>query len=61
MAILYDILEKKQLNKYPPLPAWVLETLKAYEKVKDDDRYYEFTYSIRFDEIRKRWTRATND
>jgi hypothetical protein len=61
MAILYDILEKKELDKYPPLPKWVLETVNTLIKVKNEDRYFEFTYSIRFDPFTKKWTRSIYD
>jgi hypothetical protein len=61
MALLYDIIKKKQLKQYPPLPQWVLDTVKVLEKINDQDRYFEFTQSIIFDPETKTWTRTTND
>jgi hypothetical protein len=61
MAILYDILKKKQLNKYPPLPQWVKTTIDALAENEESDRYFEFTNSIYFDEFEKKWTRSTED
>jgi hypothetical protein len=59
MAILYDILEKDELDKYPPLPGWIGDLVKQLKK--EDDYYYEFTYSIMFDPFTKQWTRSIYD
>jgi hypothetical protein len=61
MAILYDILEKKELDQYPPLPKWVLDTVNALIQTKNEDYYYEFTYSILFDPFTNSWTRSIYD
>jgi hypothetical protein len=61
MAILYDILKAKQLNKYPPLPQWIRDTIKILGKDENGDDYFDFTHSIRFDPLTKKWTRVTND
>jgi len=59
MAILYDILEKKELDKYPPLPGWIKELIEMLDK--QTDYYFDFTTSIRFDPFTNSWTRTTND
>jgi hypothetical protein len=59
MAILYDILKAKQLKQYPPLPQWIADLVKQLKE--NDDYYFEFTQSIRFDPFTKKWTRVTND
>jgi hypothetical protein len=61
MAILYDILEKKELYKYPPLPNWILDTVNVLIKIKNKDRYFDFTSSIMFDPFTNTWTRSIYD
>jgi hypothetical protein len=60
MPNLYEILQKKQLKKFPPLPDWVKQTLKALETDTDAYDYFEFTHSIRFDPKTKQWTMTTD-
>jgi hypothetical protein len=36
MAILYDILERKELDQYPPLSNWVLDTVKSLMQTNNE-------------------------
>ena len=59
MAILYDILKKKELDQYPPLPGWIKELIEMLDK--ETDYYFDFTTSIRFDPFTHAWTRSVYD
>ena len=59
MAILYDILKNNEISKYPPLPEWIKKFLETFET--DNDYYFDFTHSIRFDVLTKKWTMSVDD
>ena len=59
MAKLFEILLKNELEKFPPLPEWIKQTMEILSKDKESFEYYEFANSIRFDEIKKEWTMST--
>ena len=61
MAILYEILKNKELDKYPPLPKWILDLVLELIETNNEDYYFEFTYSILFDPFNKTWTRSIDD
>lgn len=59
MATLYEILKKKELSKYPPLPGFILRNLK--ELKPDTEAYIEYTSKIAFEELANGWVRLLAD
>jgi hypothetical protein len=53
MPTLYDILKKKELSKYPPLPDYVAKSLKSMKPGTDE--YVEFIQKIVYDDFSKGW------
>jgi hypothetical protein len=53
MPTLYEILKKKELSKYPPLPDYVAKSLKSMKPGTDE--YVEYTSKIAYDDLGGGW------
>jgi hypothetical protein len=59
MPTLYEILKKKELSKYTPLPGYILRRLKSLKP--ETDEYIEYTHKFAYDEMAKGWVRLLAD
>jgi hypothetical protein len=59
MPSLYEILKKKQLSKYPPLPGYILRKLKSLKP--ETEEYLEYTTKFAYDKLADGWVRLLSD